>query len=90
MHIMYVFIATVVPMDYPLPLKAQIFLIKLIDKYHGCCHSNGCAYGIPTSFKTGYVISNVFVSTGCVDFYYLYTLHSSIHIKVTEIPKFLK
>ena len=26
--------------------------------YNACCHGNSCAYGLRTSYKTGYLISN--------------------------------
>ena len=41
-----------------LQAKAQTVLIKLSDTYNVCCHGNSCAYGLHTSFKTGYLISN--------------------------------
>ena len=39
-------------------------LIKLSNTYNVCCHGNSCAYGLHTSLKTGYLISNAFVNTG--------------------------
>ena len=36
--------------------KTQTFLIKLSDTNNVCCHGNSCAYGLHTSFKTGYLI----------------------------------
>ena len=38
----------------------QACLITLIDTYNVCCHGNSCAYGLLTSFSTGYLISNAF------------------------------
>ena len=52
----------------------QILLIKLNGKYQVCCHGNRCVHGLSTSFKTGFVISNAFVKTGCMDLCYMYSL----------------
>ena len=30
--------------------------------YNDCCYGNSCAYGLHTSFKTGYLISNAFLT----------------------------
>ena len=64
--------------------KAQTVLIKLSDTYNVCCHGNSCAYGLHTSFKTGYLISNAFVNTECAYVGYLCSLCNCIHIKFTE------
>ena len=65
-------------------IKAQTVLIKLRDRYNVSFHGNSCAYGLHTSFKTGYLISNAFVNTGCAYAGYLYSLCNFIHIKFTE------
>ena len=51
--------------------KAQTVLIKLSDKFNVCCHGNSCTYGLHTSLKTGFLISNAFVNTGCAFVGYL-------------------
>ena len=57
--------------------NAQTVLIKLSDTYNVCCHGNSCAYGLHTSYKTGYLISNAFVNTECA---YVCSLCNCIHI----------
>ena len=58
--------------------------INLSDTYNICCHDNSCAYGIYIAFKTGYLISNAFVHTGCAYEGYLCSLRNCKHIKFTE------
>ena len=52
--------------------------------YNVCYHGNSCAYGLHTSFKTVYLISNAFVNTGCGYVGYVCSLCNCIHIKFTE------
>ena len=40
-------------------------LSKSSDMHYVGCHGNSCVYGLHISFKTGYLISNFFVNTGC-------------------------
>ena len=70
--------------------KTQTFLIKLSDMYNVCCHGNSCAYGLHTSCKTGYLISNAFVNMGCAHLRYFCSLCNSIHTKVTETQNILE
>ena len=70
--------------------KKQTFLRKLTEKYNLCCHGNSFAYGVPTSFKVGYLISNTFVNTVCAYVKYLCSLYNCIHIKFTETGNILE
>ena len=65
-------------------IKGANRLIKLSDTNNVCCHGNSCAYGLHTSFKTGYLISNAFVNMGCAYEGYLCSLCNCIYIKFTE------
>ena len=70
--------------------KTQTFLMKLSDTFNVCCNGNSCAFGLPTSFKTGYLILNAFVATVCAYVKYLCSLCNCIHIKFTEARKILE
>ena len=67
-----------------IPLKTKISKIKVNENYNVHCHGNSCAYGLPTSSKLGYIISNAYVKMGCAYVSYLSSQCHCIRIKFTE------